>query len=126
MLIPMPDKPEAIPTTSNGEFKLTLENKYIAKEHKSIPTTDGPVVPIRSANRPLIGPKMANVIEPGSKYSAAEAVVSPRPDTRKNGNRKNELEPAVKDKNLDADPNENGNDLNNPRGNIGFCAVFSL
>ena len=126
MLIPIPDKQDAIATNAKGELRLTSENKYIAKEHKSIPVTDGPIVPMRSANRPLIGPKMANVIEPGNRYSAAVAVVNPNPDTRKKGSKKKVLELAVKDINLAEDPNENGNDLNKARGNIGFCAVFSL
>ena len=122
----MPDNPDAIPTKARVEVRVTSENRYIATAQKAIPITDGPVVPILSANRPLIGPKIANEIDPGNKYSAAVAVVNPSPETRKNGIKKNVLELAVKDINLDEEPKEKEKDLNRLRGNIGFFAVFSL
>ena len=122
----MPDNPDAIPTKARVEVRLTSENKYIATAQKAIPISDGPVVPILSANRPLRGPKIAIKMDPGSKYSAAVAVVNPRPETRKNGIKKNVLELAVKDINLDEEPKEKERDLNRLRGSIGFLAVFSL
>ena len=126
ILIPIPDTPDAIPTKAKVEVRLTSENKYIATEQKAIPITDGTVVPILSASRPLIGPKIAIKMDPGNKYNAAVTVVNSSPETRKNGIKKNVLELAAKDINLEKESKEKEKDLNRPRGNIGFFAVFSL
>ena len=107
ILSPIPDNPEANATIRGSDSSLITENRYIATVQQHKPVKAGIVVPILSATLPLIGPTIIRVTELGSRYSAANPVLIPTTETRKNWITKTVLVTAMNARKRAHEPTEN-------------------